>query len=57
MHLQWINIFKKLPVGILITDGKKVLHSNKKMLEILATDSISVSYPNKIYKIIINLDS
>ncbi len=44
MHLQWINIFKKLPLGILITNGKKVLHSNKKMIEILGKEKISVLF-------------
>jgi hypothetical protein len=28
---QWISLFKKLPIGILITDGSQVLHTNKKM--------------------------
>lgn len=37
-----MDIFKRLPIGILITRDHKVLHSNKKMLEILGKDEIHV---------------
>ncbi|CDW74581.1 multi-sensor hybrid histidine kinase [Stylonychia lemnae] len=41
LNLQWMSIFKRLPIGILITRDNKVIHSNKKMLEILGKDQIN----------------
>eukprot|EP00347_Sterkiella_histriomuscorum_P019493 403341417 len=41
LNLQWMNIFKRLPIGILITRDNRVIHSNKKMLEILGKDEIN----------------
>jgi hypothetical protein len=39
---QWIGLFKKLPVGILVTTGNEVLHNNKKMKDITGIDNIKV---------------
>jgi c-di-AMP phosphodiesterase-like protein len=36
LNLQWISLFKKLPIGIVITNKKQeVLHTNQKMQEII----------------------
>ena len=38
-----MSIFKRLPIGILITKDNKVIHSNKAMLKIIGQDNIEVS--------------
>jgi hypothetical protein len=42
LNLQWMGIFKRLPIGILVTKGNKVIHSNKAMLKIIGQDCIEV---------------
>ncbi len=37
-----MNIFKRLPIGILITKDNKVIHSNKAMLKIIGQDNIEL---------------
>lgn len=44
LNLQWMGIFKHLPVGVLITKENKVIHANQKMLTILGRKDIKVSY-------------
>lgn len=43
VNKQWVGLFKKLPVGILITKGSDVLHNNKKMEEIAGMSNIKVN--------------
>jgi hypothetical protein len=42
INTQWISLFKKLPIGILITDGSQVLHTNRKMQDITGIHNIKV---------------
>lgn len=42
INQQWIRLFKKLPVGIVISNGKQVLHTNRKMREITGMKKIKV---------------
>ena len=42
LNLQWMGIFKRLPIGILVTKGNKVIHANKAMLKIVGQDQIEV---------------
>jgi len=40
MSQQWLAIFNKLPIGMMITKKNKVVHSNNKMHEILGEEEI-----------------
>lgn len=47
INQQWISLFKKLPIGIVIASGRSVLHTNRKMREITGLSKIQVrsNYP------------
>lgn len=43
INLQWISLFKKLPIGIVITKDRQVVHANRKMKEVSGTSNLKVS--------------
>lgn len=34
---QWIGIFERLPIGILLINGERIVHHNEKMKEMLGS--------------------
>ena len=49
LNLKWISIFKRLPVGIMITNEDSVLHANSKMKDIIGLDQINVTLHYLLY--------
>lgn len=38
LSIRWMRIMQSLPIGVLVTKDNNVIHSNKKMLEIIGKD-------------------
>lgn len=42
INKQWVNLFKKLPIGMVVIYDKEVIHKNKKMFDVTGETNLKV---------------